>query len=1133
MGKYIRKLACVLVSILTIFTSCITYIQTVKAEGEDNILAYAYKIGTQNDPVAITSFDDIARHAALQYTVVLNQDIEISNPFYVQGTWTINMNGHKIYRNLGSAVNNGEIFNLNAYAVLNLLGTKDEKVTTEADVENTLFTYYGYRKDDSTSAFAKDELTVTAGGLITGGYTNNSAGAIYLHHDATVVLNNVAVNGNTNLSSNTSGSIYADGSNCTINLINSHVDHNYSAKDGGAIANSKNSTTTIEMNNSTIDYNISKYMGGGIAANGKIIINGDISNYNSSVSHNYSGSTGGGIYLTSSSDNSEIRRIIIGNNYANSPCGGLYINSENAKIADCTIKDNTAKGFAGGVFVDDDGSVFIDVKITGNKTIKGADGKDCYAGGIYVFTRYDITMNGRCVVENNYNSLGKVDNVYLDDAWIFGHAYIKGRLLDGAHVGLNCDSSRYQKLGISIEDYIDGRYFLDNPENLHLYYDKNAKELYQDTGESRKYTLTVNGVDIGDYYQGKTVTISDNNEDQEKIFLNWDTTHAEGLDYIDIPKEEQVFTITMPGNDVSIDAKYLDRLTSLKLTINEDSPTPGSYLPYSIKYTYGPDEQSRWSWDIEWYEVDGETMTPTSGNAKYDTTYAFKFQLAKDISKGLVFSDSMKPEDITIKFGDGTTITASSVSIDEAGTLTIISEPLTTGSKTITVNSFEAESITVQEGITKQELIEALPSTAIGVDTENNKDIYNVDKEHITDEMLSSLISEDAVIAPDGGSAIITLPIVKPENVTFAEDAEFNVTVNVTETTPITVETPTVTKGSGTYSGTSLKFEASTTTEDATIYYTIGSGETQTYDPETGITLTTSPETASSYFVNIWAEKDGSISDKLHLWYILDGRTQKTITINCSDTSLVPEGEEAWSDSVIKSYYTGTRVTVYAPTYTGRAFQKWVYTKDGQTTESTELYFTFNPLNEDETIEAIYNPIMTTISFNVPYPQAKEDLATKEEISVIATLAGKTTDITKYFDLDNLSWLPSDEIADYDTSYTIKLPILHNIEGSKFALADKLVVMVNGNTDKRLIVNLDSTRENAYVSFPETEAKPIEPTPTPTATSETKKKDSGWDDGGPFTTDTCGNVYDRWNNLIYEANGCNVGGYNLVQTDTK
>ncbi len=59
------------------------------------------------------------------------------------------------------------------------------------------------------------------------------------------------------------------------------------------------------------------------------------------------------------------------------------------------------------------------------------------------------------------------------------------------------------------------------------------------------------------------------------------------------------------------------------------------------------------------------------------------------------------------------------------------------------------------------------------------------------------------------------------------------------------------------------------------------------------------------------------------------------------------------------------------------------------------------------------------------------------------------------------------------------------------------------------------------------------PTPTPTASSSTKKSSGGWDDGGPFTTDTCGNVFDRWGNKIYEAKACNVGGYNLVRTSVE
>ncbi len=47
------------------------------------------------------------------------------------------------------------------------------------------------------------------------------------------------------------------------------------------------------------------------------------------------------------------------------------------------------------------------------------------------------------------------------------------------------------------------------------------------------------------------------------------------------------------------------------------------------------------------------------------------------------------------------------------------------------------------------------------------------------------------------------------------------------------------------------------------------------------------------------------------------------------------------------------------------------------------------------------------------------------------------------------------------------------------------------------------------------------------------KSTGGWDDGSPFTTDTCGNVFDRWGNKIYEAKGCNVGGYNLVRTSVE
>ena len=84
------------------------------------------------------------------------------------------------------------------------------------------------------------------------------------------------------------------------------------------------------------------------------------------------------------------------------------------------------------------------------------------------------------------------------------------------------------------------------------------------------------------------------------------------------------------------------------------------------------------------------------------------------------------------------------------------------------------------------------------------------------------------------------------------------------------------------------------------------------------------------------------------------------------------------------------------------------------------------------------------------------------------------------------------------------------------------------NTYKATFTPIDTDNYNVLNDIDVTvivDAAPVKPT-----NNTSTKKPNGWDDGGPFTTDKCGNVFDRWNNKIYEANGCNVGGYNLVRT---
>ena len=65
------------------------------------------------------------------------------------------------------------------------------------------------------------------------------------------------------------------------------------------------------------------------------------------------------------------------------------------------------------------------------------------------------------------------------------------------------------------------------------------------------------------------------------------------------------------------------------------------------------------------------------------------------------------------------------------------------------------------------------------------------------------------------------------------------------------------------------------------------------------------------------------------------------------------------------------------------------------------------------------------------------------------------------------------------------------------------------------------TQRVVYTALWEKVEAPKKPTPTP---------EGPGDDGGPFTKDECGNVFDRWGNKIYEAKGCNVKEYKLVQT---
>ena len=201
MRNCIQKLLSTFIIITTILVSSITYIKPIEIKAEpydvpDQAVAYLWLHDEDKVPMLFYSMDSALGWAKDGFTIYMNQDWKISEPITIPSgkTYKIEMNGHKIYRDLSKSVDNGGVLTLASGATLYLLGNGDEKTGT--DVSDHEFTYQGYNEENWTSTNTKYTLTVKAGGLITGGNSDVTAGAIYMNSNSKLYLTNVAVNGN-------------------------------------------------------------------------------------------------------------------------------------------------------------------------------------------------------------------------------------------------------------------------------------------------------------------------------------------------------------------------------------------------------------------------------------------------------------------------------------------------------------------------------------------------------------------------------------------------------------------------------------------------------------------------------------------------------------------------------------------------------------------------------------------------------------------------------------------------------------------------------------------------------------------------------------------------------------------------
>ena len=470
------------------------------------------------------SIDDAWNAACNGSEITMQQDWVTSSALVVGDSQnvTIEMNGHKIQRDLWTdSVSDGEVIYLNENANLTLNGNK---------ASNTKFTFWGAEK-----IYEGNKVSTTNGGIVTSGLSSNTAGGVQMSANSTLNLNNVGIVGNTAKSSigyEEGGGVYMSGDNCTINMSNdAQISYNC-AKDGaGVYVDGDN--CAINMENSRMAYNYGYGKGGAIYSdndatyvnmsnNSKITENGvknagaaiyfdddycqvKSTDTTSVISNNYAYCNGGAIYMASGGegDNRVIQNVTFESNQTEKgKGGGIYCNLDNFNIDGCTFKSNTAEN-GGAIYLDGDNITVSNCTLTDNRasneggaiynnnanTIQDSTitNNSCgnEGGGIYEVEDEDITLSGKCTINNNKrgdkNKLdqAEADDLFLENTWLYT-AYIKGEVSTDSNVGIRTASDDEVQIGKDVSSDCSSAFFLNDSGEYHVSYE--SGKLYKRTG---------------------------------------------------------------------------------------------------------------------------------------------------------------------------------------------------------------------------------------------------------------------------------------------------------------------------------------------------------------------------------------------------------------------------------------------------------------------------------------------------------------------------------------------------------------------------------------------------------------------------------------------------------------------------
>ena len=1046
---------------------------------------------------------------------------------------TIDMNGHRI-----SNTGDGGVIHLYEGASLTLTSSK----------QDITFDYIGYDPNDGSEIITgtKKPMKLVSGGLVTGGHSSAGAG-IYMEAGSHLTLDGIAVAGNfsesaygcdcgggvyaeknctvliegdakvrTNSAFSGGAGVYLDGDNSTLTIDNAHVEANRSQYGGGVYSNGSNQTINLK-NNGAINDNVSIHTGGGVYFNQtKFTLlsedkTGSISS-NKAIPRGSGDNRGGGIFVDSKSGENSglIKGLKICDNYANVDGGAILLNQESTTVSECTITGNSAKEDGGAICVRNDKCTIDSCTITGN--VCNLSDSRYEGGGIFVGYRYDIKMTGACIVKDNTRvkkDSGDADDVFLSTiSGGTGYAYITGGLEKGSNVGVRTGIEGDRRIGKNIKNKSEDVFFMDLDGYFVTYGTDEGGDMWQRRG-TKSFSLKVDDVEQASYTPGSTATATAKPA-EGKFFWRWDLDATEGFHPAssviteDLLYEKSI-SFTMPQNPVNLVGVYGDKVTAGTLTFA--SPSAGTDLPETATFTRtdgGTGGTGTYTVKLSWYKIVSDAVkTPTSGKAEYGVSYMAYAWVDSNQKDGLVFADSPT---ITVKAGNYSG-TAASTETSGDGSVLLTTPTYRTAPPTVT--EVEPISVTVKEGTSVSDFIASLPAGASARTNAGTTITLGVDTSRY---YFDGIIQGGTIVKPASGSPYTGQVALKGvAGVNLPEDmAHVDVLVTVTDAEPVAPATPTTDPAAGTYSTTKdvdkfvdgkLKVTASCATSGAAIKYRVDyyDGGTWVKGDETECTgpvyLDHAENAVRIYDLVVWSEKDGLSSDASSVLYFVDDAQMKTVAVNRTDTGMEPVTTKVKDYEVQK----GKSLTVTATKRDGYVFEKWLVGDESRTGST----LTLDSVDDNMTVTAVYNPVVSEIDIDVDVPAAHAILT--QAASTVKVKAGGSdswTDITSLLSNGHgnpkVTWAPEGDDegrAAHVTAYTASLPFVKGsgTSAAKYVLDEQAAIYCKGvriEDGSAYIAKADDGTKTVCIAFPAT--GPIENTELETLSDVSLSYEEAW-----------------------------------------